>query len=483
MRRVFLIALIFVLPVLPVTAQEPLSLSGAIDAALTQNRDLARLALALESALLSREGAEADFAVTVKPGGAVNRNDDRTSYNYGVEAIRKFSWGTDLSLGGSIEDAGIEGSDVSKRDSVRVQVSQPLFRYAGPLVNLDKLVSAQSQVAAARRNVELKKTDLVLQVVETYLDILRLERQLEAEKKSLERSDGLLRLTRAREAQGRVSRVDTLRVELQRGQAEGRVASTQERLSAARLDFSELIGGDVQAVYTFEPVPDLVLEPPSAEDGVRIALSNRLDYAQVLQDYRDAERGVSVSRRFLLPDIRVVSRYEKFGEGATGSEASDLSEDQWFVGLQATTDLPMRQERISYKQSVVSEQRAREDVDISEVFVRRQVQQQLLAFDRAKAEVVIAEKNLDAAASRVRLARRLFEVGRSDNFSVTDAEDAFRTAENAFFSARAEASAAAYRLLRALGSLIEYPEDLKPKPLQAESLAMTESFAAESSGE
>lgn len=465
MRCVSSIVLSTVLAVLPVFAEQSMTLSAAIDTALTQNRDLAKLALSLQSALLSREGAAADFAVTVSPGGSVNRNGERASYNYGVEAIRKFSWGTDVTLGGKIEDAGIEDSDVSKRDSVRVEVSQPLFRYAGPLVNLDNLVNAQSQVAAARRNVELKKTDLVLRVAETYVDVLRLERQLEAEKQSLERSDGLLRLTRAREAQGRVSRVDTLRVELQRGQAESRVEATQERLSAARLDFAELIGADPLAVYTFEPMPDLVMDAPPSEVAMRVAFSNRLDYAQVLQDCRDAERGVQVSRRFLLPDVRLISRYEQFGEGATSSDASELDEDSWFVGLQASTDLPMRQERISYKQSVVSEQSAREDVDISEVFVKKQVQQQLLAFERAESEVNIAEKNLAAARSRVRLARRLFEVGRSDNFSVTDAEEAYRTAENTFFAAKAESSVAAYRMLRVLGSLIEYPEDLKPKPL------------------
>lgn len=465
MRRVSFIVQCVVLAVVPAFAEQSMTLSAAIDTALTQNRDLAKLALSLQFALLSREGAVADFAITVRPSGSANQYDERTSYNYGVEAIRKFSWGTDLSLRGKIEDAGIEDSDVSKRDSLRVEVSQPLFRYAGPLVNLNNLVSAQSQVAAARRNVELKKTDLVLQVVETYVDILRLDRQLEAEKQSLERSDGLLRLTRAREAQGRVSRVDTLRVELQRGQAESRVEVTQERLSSARLDFAELIGADPLAVYTFEPMPDLVLDPPSTDVAIRVAFSNRLDYAQVLQDRRDAERGVRVSRRFLLPDVRLVSRYEQFGEGATSSDASELDEDSWFVGLQASTDLPMRQEQISYKQSIVSEQSAREDVEISEVFVKKQVQQQLLAFERAESEVNIAGKNLAAAKSRVRLARRLFEVGRSDNFSVTDAEEAYQTAENTFFAAKAEASAAAYRLLRVLGSLIEYPEDLKPKSL------------------
>jgi len=131
--------------------------------------------------------------------------------------------------------------------------------------------------------------------------------------------------------------------------------------------------------------------------------------------------------------------------------------------VQAATDLPMLKEQISYKQSVISEQRGREEVDVARVFVTKQVQQQLGAFDRAKSEVSIAGQNLAVADNRVKLTRRLFELGRSDNFSVTDAEDAYRKAENDFLATKAESSVASYRLLKVLGTLMEYPEDLKPK--------------------
>ena len=464
-KRLYFIILTIVITGMPVLAQQRLTLSDAIDTALVQNRDLGKLALSLQFELLSRDSATADFAVAVRPSGSANRSDRRTSYDYGVDAIRKFAWGTELTLGGNMQDYGLDDSVVSKRDEVRVEVSQPLFRYAGPLVNLNNLVHAESQIAAARRNIELKRTDLVLQVVQTYVEILRLERQLDAERKSLKRSQGLLKLTRAREAQGRVSRVDTLRVDLQRGQAESRVEIAHEQLISAQLDFAELLGAEPGAAYALEQMPDLVMSPPPAETATQIALSNRLDYAQVMQDYRDAERGVRVSRRYLLPNVRLVTKYEQFGEGSTASDASDLSENTWFVGVQAATDLPMRKEQISYKQSVVNEQSALEDVDISKIFIQKQIRQELLWFDRVKSETIIAGQNLAAADRRARLARRLFDLGRSDNFSVTDAEEAYRKAENDYLAAKAESSVAAYRLLRVLGTLIEYPEDLKPKSI------------------
>jgi len=138
-------------------AQQQLTLTAAIDTALARNRDLAKLALSLQSELLARESAAADFAVTVRPSGSASRSDQRSSYNYGVDAIRKFAWGTELMLGGNAQDYGFDDSPVSKRNDVRIEVSQPLFRYAGPLINLNRLVYEESQVIAARRNIELRK--------------------------------------------------------------------------------------------------------------------------------------------------------------------------------------------------------------------------------------------------------------------------------------------------------------------------------------
>jgi len=57
----------------------------------------------------------------------------------------------------------------------------------------------------------------------------------------------------------------------------------------------------------------------------------------------------------------------------------------------------------------------------------------------------------------------MFEIGRGDNFSVTDAEDAFVLAERQFLLARANASIVAYAFLDTLGTLIAASPELKPR--------------------
>jgi len=94
--------------------------------------------------------------------------------------------------------------------------------------------------------------------------------------------------------------------------------------------------------------------------------------------------------------------------------------------------------------------------------VERQVLNELSAYRRAEQQVASEERNYSVAADRARLSRRLYEMDRETGFNVSDAEDQLQQAEIAVLAARAEASLAVYRVLRALGTLLEAPADLKP---------------------
>jgi outer membrane protein TolC len=111
----------------------------------------------------------------------------------------------------------------------------------------------------------------------------------------------------------------------------------------------------------------------------------------------------------------------------------------------------------------IDETSALETIKIVELSISRQVQQHLLTYRRAQEESQLSEQNFNLAESRAKLARRLFELGRGENISVTDAEEAYLQAENQLFAVRADGIISGYRLFRVLGTLIEISEELKPK--------------------
>ena len=445
-----------------------LTLPAAVQLVLLQNRELIKLAAAQESALLGVQDAEAEFAVRVRPDGGASRMEGLASYQYGLRALKKMPWGTGIEVGGQVQNTDLPDSGANTRDSVRISITQPLFRYAGGLLNQEALAKAASRVQTARRNLEMKKNDLVLQAAQTYEELLRLRQQAEVEAQAGQRLANLLRLTQAREKQGRATRVDVLRVELQRGQSQSRFEDVRQRRAALELDLAELLGLDANARCALKDSPDLALDVPAPEAAVQTALANRLDLAQILQDYRDVERGLRVAKHKLLPDLKLVTTLERYGAGAgVTAAAANLNQNNWFVGLQMDSDLDPKRERIAYRQALLDEKTARDDIATAERLVQRQVRQQLLAFDRAQSEVRLAARNRQAARDRQRLARRLFELGRGDNFTVTDAEQEGLRAEADWLAARAEAAVAGYRLLRATGTLLACPNDLLPEPLTA----------------
>lgn len=444
-------------------AQEPLDIARAIEYALRQNRELVRSALAVDSSELGVRSAQAEFQISLRPEASSSSvlAGDKNAKAYGLTASKKLIWGTQLRMSGrELSDLGDENLH---RSSIQLEIEQPIFRNFGPLIHGEATIQANNDLKTARRRFGMQKADLVVEVVTTYESIFRLEHQVRSDRESFKRMDVLCKLTRAKELLGRTTRIDTLRVELLRGQALSRFEANKKRLFSAERDFAELLGFPPDKVFDLKPTPVLDFPVPEFEEAVRVALQNRLDYAQVLQDHVDARRSVRIARKKLLPDLKLILRHKWFGEGQSASDARRLDENVWFFGITTGTDITAGKERIALTRAHIDETSASETIKIVELSIARQVQQHLLAYRRAQEEWQLSEQNFNLAKSRAILARRLFELGRGENISVTDAEQAYWLAENQLFAARAESSISGYRMFRVLGTLSEVSQELKPK--------------------
>ena len=446
----------------PLAAKE-FTLEQAVDSALRQNRDLRAAEIALENSRYGVDAASANFAWAVRPDGQVSASDSTKTTQIGLSAQKNFISGTTISAGPQITSFSGDGIEPQKTALFRVQVEQPLLRRFGELENRENLTRSEHAVLSARRDLELRRNDLVVQVVATHEGLLQLQQKEDYDRQSLQRLEKLYRLTAAREKQGRASRVDSLRADLQRGRAESLLQTTREQLDSSRRNYSDLIGLAPTTDIVAAASARLEIIPPSAETAAAVAWSNRLDYAQVFQDLGDAERGVKIAKRNLLPDVSVIARYDWLGQGKKFGDAINLNDDAWFVGLSAgNSDLLQTGERAAIKQAQVGKSSAELRADSVRFAIERQVQDELSAYRRASQQIAVEERNYALAAGRARLARRLYEMDRGDNFTVSDAEDQLQLAEATVLAARADASIAAYRVLRALGTLLEAPSDLKP---------------------
>lgn len=439
----------------------PLSIDDAIRAALDHNASLAYGKLGVERKRLGVTSATQAFAPEVSPNGAVNTVEGDTGWRYGIHGRKKLVWGTEIGLAAEVNHYPAF-VDENWRSAVKLDVRQPLFRNFGRLVQEEGITAAAERLRAEERRWELQKADIIVDVVRSFETIVRLQRQADCDKAILERTERLRELTRIRERQGRVSPVDTLRVDLLHGQAQSRQETHREELFSASRELAELLGLPPDNVIELEVTPLPEMDVPPIEAAIQTSLSNRLDFAQVLDDYRSLKRQARLARRKLEPDIALVAANEQYGQGKTFADSAALDENLWSVGLAGQMDLLRYQDKTAVSASELDVEAAGEAIRIKARSIAREVQQAVSAYRQARAELVIAGRNYDSARSRADLARRLFEMGRGDNFSAADAENAFVEAESALLASRARTCIAGYNLLRLVGTLTETPLALKP---------------------
>ena len=452
----------------PPTARgaEPLSLDSAIRTALARNASLAYEALGVERQRLGVTSAAQDFDLEISPEASLSSSDGSTDWTYGIRAHQKTLWGTEIGIGPEITHYPSVVDD-NWRSAIKLDVRQPLFRGFGRLVNEESVTLATERLRAEERQWETQKADLILSVVRSFESILRLQKQAECDRAILERMGRLRELTRIRERQGRASRVDTLRGDLLCGQARSRQETHREEMFSATRELAELLGLEpadtIDLIAT--PLPDL--EVPEIESAIRTALSNRLDFAQTIADCRTAGRQTILARKKLEPDIALTAETRQYGDASSLKDSFTLDENLVTVGLAGQMDLLQHQARTGVMSSDLDLQAARQAVRIKARSIAREVQLAVSAYRQSRAEFAMAGKNLESARARAELSRRLFEMGRGDNFAASDAENAHVDAESALLSARARVCVAGYDLLRILGTLTEVSPSLKPNLSEA----------------
>lgn len=445
----------------PGTDAVPLALEDAIEQALAHNRDLVKGALELQGDRLAEQQArEAARGIQIVPEGSAGVGPAGGEWRAGMRAEATGAYGTRVAVGGAVRQIEVDAAAEDRRAEVRVEVSQPLFRRFGPLIQNEPVVTANETLLAARRAWERDRSALVVRVVELYEGLIHLRHQVESDEAFAVRMEKLWRLAGAREPQGKTTRTEVLRMDLQRGEAQSRLEAERSQLAIQFQEFADLLGLPLESAFRLTPPAMLDLDVAEAGRALAVALDERPDYAQALHDIETGDRRLRIARRNLLPDLKLSARQTTFGAGPEWSDAGRLDEDDWFVGLTADMNLNLRGAHLEVARAGVDAEARRQVAEIVRNRLAVEVHAGLATYRRARAELQLAVRNRELAANRAELARALFEAGRASADSVSDAEADLIRGELNELSSRREASVSAYRLLHVLGTLVPAPREI-----------------------
>lgn len=443
---------------------QSLTLDAAIEQALAHNRDLVKGALDIQAYRVAADRAwETARDIRIVPAGTAQAGSDSDTWRAGLGAEATGAYGTRVAAGAAVSQIEVDGAATQRRGEVRVEVEQPLFRNFGPLVQNEPIVSANENLLAARRAWERDRSALAVSVAELYESLILLRHQIDSDEAFAARMERLYALAGAREQQGKAARTETMRMDLQRGEAALRLETERALLDVQFQEFANLLGLPLDSVFRLTPPPLLDLDVAAADRALAVALAERPDYAQALQDIDTGDRQLRLAQRNLLPDLRLAARQTTYGQGEDWSDAGRLDQDDWFVGLAADVNLNLRGTRLDVARATLDADASRQTAEIVRSRLALEVNAGLAAYRRTRMSLELAGRNRDLAAQRAELARALFEAGRAAADTVSDAEADFIAAQLSELAARRDASVSAYRLLHVLGTLLPVPPDLLRK--------------------
>ncbi|MDY7227490.1 TolC family protein [Hyalangium rubrum] len=460
---------LLVLALAVTTATPVLTLDEALAEAQRKNPDLKAARARLAQAEQSSRKAWSGYLPTIVASGAYTRNSDEASISLPtVSVIRDV--GAPTSAPGDTE--GTPTNLALIPTEFEEAVIQPLNALNAQLEVRQALIVptlwAGIQAAAqaeelARLSTEAQRREVLFIVAQAYYGAAAQQESLRAQARLLELNQAREKDTQARFDAGTVTRVALLRAKLDRTRAEQDLLRSRNALASAKLALATLLGRGPD--FELAPPPEPLQPRQEGEEMLQHALTERPDVAAARKGEELAETNRRGAWYAYLPTVGLSGAYRWSNVGGFTGEATT-----WLVTLSASWtiwDGGLREATLKEQSAKVAEAEAQREG--AEARAREEVLRNQLELESALANRSKASEALELARESQRLTDISFKEGMATYLEVADANAALTAAEVGDVAERLQASLAALRLLKAVGSFspTEPPAQLAPNSQSA----------------
>ncbi len=349
---------------------------------------------------------------------------------------------------------------VSKGESAQVilQADVPLLRGAGRVAYEGRYV-AERELIYAVRTFERFRRSFLTDVAADYFNLQQAKaaidntfKSYQSRKRDWEKAEFIHRVGRSRT----IFEAPRARANFRRAEAD--LVSAKERDESALDRFKIFVGMPVDALLDVvdqsadreSNALDALLPTVDQTTSVQVAVTCRLDLLTSADQVDDARRGIAVSRNAILPDLSVTGSLGLDSNPTRGLDDVSLNHDRttWQAGLQLRMN-DRKRERNDYRSALLSQRRAERDYELMLDNVRADVRRALRRIAQQKNLRMIQALNVKENEKRLEAARAQFDLGKSTNQDVVDAETELLRARNAY-----AAAVAAYRV-----AILEFRRD------------------------
>ncbi|WP_372422657.1 TolC family outer membrane protein [Salinarimonas chemoclinalis] len=307
---------------------------------------------------------------------------------------------------------------------------------------------AESQVFAARQNLEASVQDVLFQAVQAYMNVLRDTAILNLQTNNLDVLGEQLRQTQDRFDVGEVTRTDVAQSEARVAAARSQAILGEANLRSSIAVYRRIVGVDPRSLQPGSVPQNLI--PGTIDAAVQTALAENPNIIAARHALDAAQAQVRLVEGELLPSLGVQgSVSHRYSSSIAGDSATSAQ-------IVARLDVPLYQggevsARVRQAKEVAQQRRF--DVEL----VREQVRAAVIAafgqYEASTAQIVAAQAQVSAAETALTGVREEARVGQRTTLDVLNAQQELLNARVNLITAQRDRVVAGYSVVQAMGRL------------------------------
>lgn len=406
----------------PASAQQDLSISDALNLALTSNPELRVSELAVRKAAQDKVIAQSLFLPNVQAGGWVHHYFKRPAF---------FGFGSTELETEKIPYGRFGGND---QLGFAITAVQPLYTPLG-FASLD-----MSRITEQHESTTLKakRVEILSKVKETYLGILVMEERIRLKRESINRNKRVLQDSRLLFLKGKALRVDTLRAFTAVKNLEPDLVKLTYAVETKRLDLKTMMGmeseGDLRLTDSLTiPVPESI---PAEAEVYEDVIRNNPEFKVLNLQSQLARQQIRLVSAYRLPTLSLIGQYQV----QTQTNQLDFGQAHYpsssYVGLQLSIPLFAGLSNTARaKQSALGKEQADVKVLNEQKRLRALVHEAIANYRESLLRLQNTAIVKETAALSYDIIQYRYKNGISPRLDLTDAELALSEAQSNYLEA------------------------------------------------
>lgn len=325
------------------------------------------------------------------------------------------------------------------------------------LLNFQLFNSVKSTTALAElRNIQtlLTTQDLIVNVIQTYVQIQVFEKQIELLQQNFERTDNLITLSEAKLKEGIIKKLDLNQLLVNRSNLKTQIEDAIFGKNQQMRLFKVLLNvPSTTEISLLEKLEDRDAYPL----GIELLLDANLEYQQIEQSLTLSMIDQKLTKAEYMPTLSASFGYNYLGQANDFANFdTDVYQGQWSGTWGVSANIPIfdgfqRRNRLKQKEF------ATDQLELDKITLKQNIEKD---FSDSKEQLLLSNSQIESQASNMRLAQENYDgiktsynEGVANLTELLDSEFALRQAQSNYLNALLQSKVAEVSLIKSSGRL------------------------------